>query len=293
VTIDPGMEHADPAETEDDLVANRTGHLGRGQRRLLERTLLAYRASDDPTALAIRRALDTDQVSKVEGAFEYLRRGGGKSTYWQWSLRDREGKHHPLVALVAPWPGEGAAYMLTESLICIGCDAPSPDQLSRAKQLQCALQALSESQLAALEGGLMPKGIWLARRVTSSRRARVGFVAAYAGLSLVSTILVNLYPHRFLTRTGMYASAFVFCAVIGVLLALSVRRRPAGTAVRVVEGPVSIGEARIGLESTIPIRVGEAEGVLPYWVGHALVHGARVRAYVDAASNDIVAVLPV
>jgi hypothetical protein len=118
-------------------------------------------------------------------------------------------------------------------------------------------------------------------------------IAAYGALSLVCAMVVNLYPQLFATRTSMYAVGFVFCGGLGTLLALSVRKRPARTPVRTVEGPVCTGEAQIGLESTMTILVGDARGALPYWVGHALVNGSQVRAYVDATSNEIVAVLPV
>jgi hypothetical protein len=292
VTIDPGVEKACPAGVEEDLVANRAGRLGNGQRRLLERIVAAYATSQDATAMAIRRALDTGMVRKVEGTFEYDRIGKGKGTCWQWTFIDREGQRCPMVAFVAPWPGQGAAYVLADSFVCIGSETPSLPQVSAARELLRVLQSLSESQIAMLDGGLMPEGITRGLRLAFSRRSWVGLIAAYGALSLVSGVVVNLYPQLFANRGGMYVVGFVFCGGLVTLLALSVRMRPAGTPVRRVEGPVCIGEARVGLESTMTILVGDVRGALPYWVGHALVNGSQVRAYVDTASNEIVAVLP-
>jgi hypothetical protein len=253
----------------------------------------AYATSSDATAVAVRRALETGTVRKVEGTFEYDRIRIGKGTYWQWTSVDCDGTRRPVVALAAPWPGHGTGYMLADSLVCIGSEPPSPSQVRAAQNLLTAVQSLSAAQIAALDSGLMPEGITRGLRFAFSLRAWLGLMAVYGVLSLATGVIILRFPLLVATRTGMYAGGIVFLGGLSVLLALSIRKRPAGTPVRWVEGPVSIGDAQVGLESTVTLRIGDTQGALPYWVGHALVRGSTVRAYVDAASNELVAVLPV
>ena len=145
-------------------------------------------------------------------------------------------------------------------------------------------------QVRSLEAGVLPSGIRRGLNFHFKKKPLLLGVAIYAVISIVMQLALQttaLRAHFHSVQLGVGA----LCAAGLVVLAL--RTRPAGSVVRAVRGPVTIGETRIGTESTTVVQVGDASGAMPYRAAAALPRGAGVLVYVDSTSNEIVAVLPV
>jgi hypothetical protein len=277
----------------EDLASNRAGHLGRGQRALLLQMLPAWAGTTDAISTAMKAALEVGAVRKVEGRFAYERVGTGRGTYWQWTVTDSAGERGVVSPIVAPWPGEGVAYMLPGALVCVGSEPPTERQREEARSLLCELQSLDAAQLGTLDSGVMPAGLRRGWHFSfSGRGVRIGLLV-YVAISVVGTALFMKFPREAGGPTAQAVAGVLFAAFIVFGLVMTTRTRKAGGAVRIVEGPIASGETRIGLDSTTEITVGDARGALPYWIVQAIVRGAIVRAYVDATTNEVVAVVPI
>jgi len=278
----------------DDLAANRAGLLGPTQRQWLEETLRAYGSYGRklPAVIAMRRALELGAVRRHEGRFTFERKGGGRGTWWEWSVLDESGGRSTLSPVCAPWPGEGVVYLLPDSVVCVGTEPPSDAQRSASRRLLLELQSLDEAQVAILDSGVMPKGVVRGLRFDVTARGLGITLAVYLVVSVASTFATVHGGLSLIDNAMTYAVGVLFFGGIAVLLALSVRKRKAGAPVRAVVGPPSLVGEGLAWDGKMNVAVDGCTGKIPTAAWQALPRSAAVRAYVDGASGEVVAVVP-